>query len=62
MNARQRFTVYLRGLDPSALSAVDQRATRRLRQARNRGDCALAATLYFDLAQVKNEMQRRETL
>lgn len=58
-NPRKQFAAYLRGLSVEALRERHQQTKHNYESARRRGDCSLEAVLYFDLAQVSDEVMRR---
>lgn len=60
-NPRKQFASYLRELSDMELFERDQRTKYNYKIAKERGECSLEAVLYFDLAQLSDEMTRRNT-
>lgn len=59
-NPRKEYARYLKELDLESLQAVHARVQRRYKKAQDQGYCSLEAVLYFDLAQVTNEVNQRK--
>lgn len=60
-NPRKKFASYLRKLSDLALFERHQQTKSDYKAAKERGECSLEAFLYFDLAQLSDEMVRRNT-
>lgn len=60
MNNRKKFALFLAGLSADGLFAMWHKTNAQLDEARQSGSVCMEAVLYFDGAQIKDEMDRRK--
>ena len=58
-NPRKEFAAFLRSQPLSALHELHRSIQADYQEARRKGHCAMEAVLYFDLAQVREELDHR---